>query len=202
MKILCVGRNYREHARELNNPVPDRPMLFMKPATALLVNDKPFYIPDFSQDVHYELEIVLRIAGNGRHIEPAFASRYYLEMALGIDFTARDLQEECKQKGHPWEIAKAFDHSAAVGSFVPRPSHYLDGLAFTLTKNGETVQQGNTRDMLFSFDDLIVYSSRFFRLQTGDFFFTGTPAGVGPVHRGDLLEGFLEGQKLLHCEIR
>lgn len=202
MKILCVGRNYREHARELNNPVPDRPMLFLKPSSALLVNDKPFFIPEFSKDVHYELELVLKIAGNGRHIEPAFASRYYAEIALGIDFTARDLQEECKKKGHPWEIAKAFDHSAAVGPFIPLPVHHREGLAFTLRKNGETVQEGNTRDMIFGFDELIVYSSRFFRLQTGDYFFTGTPAGVGPVRPGDLMEGFLEGQKLLHCEIR
>jgi len=202
MKILCVGRNYREHARELNNPVPEQPMLFMKPATALLVNDKPFYYPEFSRDIHYELEIVLRIGANGRHVEPAFAHRYYPEIALGIDFTARDLQDQCKKQGHPWEIAKAFDHSAAVGSFMPRPAHYREGLEFALHRNGQPVQSGNTRDMLFSFDDLIVYSSRFFRLQMGDYFFTGTPAGVGPVHPGDLLEGFLEGKKRLHCEIR
>lgn len=202
MKILCVGRNYAEHARELNNAVPDKPMLFMKPATALLVGGKPFYYPDFSKDIHYELEIVLRIAGNCRHVEPAFAHKYYSEIALGIDFTARDLQEECKRKGHPWEIAKAFDHSAAVGDFIPIPDNYKDGLRFELRKNGNPVQLGNTLDMIYSFEDLIVYSSRFFKLQSGDYFFTGTPAGVGPVQPGDLLEGFLEGQKLLHCEIR
>lgn len=202
MKILCVGRNYAEHARELNNPVPEKPMLFMKPATALLINDKPFYYPEFSRDIHYELEIVLRIASNGRHIEPRFASRYYTEMALGLDFTARDVQDECKKQGHPWEIAKAFDHSAAVGPFRPLPADRQAGIRFELRKNGEVVQQGDTRDMIFSFDDLVVYSSRYFRLQMGDYFFTGTPAGVGPVQVGDVLEGFLEGEKALHCEIR
>lgn len=202
MKILCVGRNYAEHARELNNAVPDKPMLFMKPATALLIGGKPFYYPDFSRDIHYELEIVLRISGNCRHVEPAFAHKYYSEIALGLDLTARDLQEECKRKGHPWEIAKAFDHSAVVGDFVPLPANFREGLRFELRKNGAVVQDGNTLDMIFSFDDLIVYSSRFFKLQSGDYFFTGTPAGVGPVHPGDVLEGFLQGQKLLHCEVR
>ncbi|MCB0695252.1 MAG: fumarylacetoacetate hydrolase family protein [Lewinellaceae bacterium] len=202
MKILCVGRNYVEHAKELNNPVPQAPMLFMKPATALLNQGKPFYHPEFSQDIHYELEIVLRISGNGRHIEPEFAHKYYDQIALGIDFTARDLQSRLKEKGHPWEIAKAFDHSAVVSPFVDLPVDHQQGIHFELRKNGEVVQSGNTRDMIFSFDDLISYSSRFFKLQTGDYFFTGTPAGVGPVKVGDLLEGYLEGEKLLHCAIR
>lgn len=202
MKILCVGRNYIEHAKELNNPVPQSPMLFMKPATALLNQEKPFYYPAFSQDIHYELEVVLRICGNGRHIEREFAHKYYDRIALGIDFTARDIQSKLKEKGHPWEIAKAFDHSAVVSSFVELPEGDHSGISFELHKNGAVVQTGNTADMIFSFDELISYSSQFFKLQTGDYFFTGTPAGVGPVQVGDLLEGYLQGEKLLHCAIR
>lgn len=202
MKILCVGRNYAEHAKELNNPLPQSPMLFMKPATALLNQGKPFFYPDFSQDIHYELEVVLRICKNGRHIDPDFAGSYFDRIALGIDFTARDLQSRLKEKGHPWEIAKAFDHSAAVSPFVDLPVDHQQGIRFELRKNGELVQSGNTADMIFSFNDLISYSSQFFKLQTGDYFFTGTPAGVGPVKVGDLLEGYLEGEKLLHCAIK
>ena len=202
MKIICVGRNYAEHARELQNAIPDAPILFMKPATALLINDKPFYYPDFSKDIHYELEVVLKINANGRHIDPAFAHKYYHEIGLGIDFTARDLQQRCKEKGHPWEIAKAFDHSAVLGNFISLPENYREGIQFSLLKNGEEVQNGNTKDMLFPFDDLIVYISRFFKLQMGDLIYTGTPAGVGPVAIGDVLEGYLEGQKLLYCPIR
>lgn len=202
MKILCVGRNYTEHAKELNNPVPQSPMLFIKPATALLNQGKPFFYPAFSKDIHYELEVVLRICKNGRHVDPAFAGTYFDQIALGIDFTARDLQGKLKEKGHPWEIAKAFDHSAVVSSFVDLPVHHQEGIRFELHKNGEVVQSGNTADMIFSFNDLISYSSQFFKLQTGDYFFTGTPAGVGPVQVGDVLEGFLEGEKLLHCAIK
>ncbi len=207
MKIICIGRNYAQHARELNNPVPERPVVFMKPSTALLNDGKPFYYPDFTKDLHYELEVVLRIAKNGRHVQPEFARTYYEACSLGIDFTARDLQQECKAKGHPWEIAKAFDHSAPVGRFVeleelPDP----EAIQFSLRKNGTTVQQGNTRDLLFPFDQLIVYVSRFFKLQMGDLLFTGTPAGVGPVTIGDVLEGFLTTrageEKLLHCEVK
>ncbi len=206
MKIICIGRNYAEHAKELNNPVPERPVVFMKPSTALLVNDKPFYYPDFSSDIHHELEVVLRVCKNGRHVEPQFAARYYDQLALGIDFTARDLQQECKKKGHPWEIAKAFDHSAALSPFLPLRAVNPEGIEFRLLKNGKQVQHGNTRDLLFPFDRLIVHLSRFFTLQTGDLIFTGTPAGVGPIARGDVLEGFLstrDGErKMLHCEIR
>lgn len=202
MKILCVGRNYVEHAKELNNPVPEAPMLFMKPATALLNQGKPFFYPDFSADIHYELEIVLRICANGKHIDPEFAPKYYDQIALGIDFTARDIQSRLKEKGHPWEIAKAFDHSAVVSPFISLPASHAEGLRFELRKNGEVVQSGNTSDMIFSFDDLITYSSRFFKLQQGDYFFTGTPAGVGPISVGDVLEGYLQGEKLLHCEIK
>ncbi len=202
MKILCVGRNYIEHARELNNPVPKTPMLFMKPATALLNQGKPFFYPDFSTDIHYELEIVLRISANGKHIEKEFAPKYYDQVALGIDFTARDIQSQLKEKGHPWEIAKAFDHSAVVSPFVGLPVDHANGIPFELRKNGQVVQSGNTADMIFSFDDLIAYSSKFFKLQQGDYFFTGTPAGVGPVQVGDVLEGYLLGAKLLHCEVK
>lgn len=203
MKIICVGRNYEEHARELNNPTPESPLLFLKPSTALLSQGKPFYYPDFSRDIQYEVEVVLRIGGSARHVEERFAPRYYPEITVGIDFTARDLQNELKHKGHPWEIAKAFDHSAAVGTFRPFPAGQAgQGLVFSLYKNGTCVQDGNTRDMIFSFDRLIAYASRFFRLQSGDLFFTGTPAGVGPVSPGDVLEGYLEGEKCLHCEIR
>lgn len=206
MKIICIGRNYAEHARELNNPVPEQPVVFMKPATALLVNDKPFYYPDFTRDLHYEGEIVLRIARNGRHVQREFAAAYFDQISFGIDFTARDLQQQCKAKGQPWEVAKAFDDSAPIGRFLPLEEIDRSGIEFQLRKNGEVVQHGNTRDMLFSFEDIIVYVSQFFKLQTGDLIFTGTPAGVGPVTPGDLLEGFVHTgkgwQQLLSCQIK
>lgn len=206
MKIICIGRNYAEHAKELNNPVPENPVVFMKPATALLQPGKPFFYPDFTKDLHFEVEVVLRIAKNGRHVQPEFARGYYKEISLGIDFTARDIQQKCKSNGHPWEIAKAFDSSAPVGRFisideVPDPT----AIEFDLRKNGEIAQQGNTSDMLFSFDELIVYVSKFFKLQMGDLLFTGTPAGVGPVAIGDLLEGGIttsEGpESILSCKV-
>ncbi len=202
MKIICVGRNYEEHARELNNPVPDSPLLFMKPSTALLTDGKPFYHPDFSTNIHYELEIVLKICKNGKAIQPQFASGYYDMVGLGIDFTARDIQDVCKQKGHPWEIAKAFDHSAVVGSFLSKEVLPSGHMKFQLTKNGQVVQNGNTQDLIFSFEYLISYISHYFTLQTGDLIFTGTPAGVGKIAIGDQLKGWLEGQKLLDCEIK
>jgi len=208
MKIICIGRNYIEHAKELNNPVPSRPVVFMKPPTALLVNEKPFYYPDFTKDLHHELEVVLKICKNGKSVQPEFAGGYYEEVGLGIDFTARDVQEELKKKGHPWEIAKGFDNSAVVGKFVPREKVEQDGdIEFQLRKNGETVQHGHTRDMIFTFDQLIVYVSKYFKLLQGDLIFTGTPAGVGPVQVGDLLEGFVftkngETEQLLSCEVR
>ncbi len=206
MKILCIGRNYAEHARELNNPVPAKPVVFLKPPTALLVNGKPLYYPGFTNDLHYELEVVLKVAKNGRHVQPEFASGYYNEIALGIDFTARDLQQECKEKGQPWEIAKAFDGSAVLGPFVPLDAVDAGAIEFELRKNGQVVQRGNTRDMIFSFEDIIVYVSRFFKLQMGDLIFTGTPAGVGPVQIGDKLDGYLytrtEVMHLLSCEVK
>lgn len=203
MKIICVGRNYVAHAMELNNPVPEEPILFMKPATALLREGKPFFIPDFSQDVHYELELVVKICKNGKHIEKEFAHSYYEELSLGIDFTARDLQSRLKAKGHPWEIAKAFDYSAALGKWTPfTPEMRKEPIRFTMLKNGKTVQEGSTHLMIFPIDELIVHMSRYFKLQFGDLIFTGTPAGVGPVTRGDHFEAYLGDQKLLDCPIR
>lgn len=207
MKIICIGRNYAEHAKELDNPVPERPVVFHKPASALLVNDKPLYYPEFTKDLHHELEIVLKIGKNGKYVQPEFADDYYTEIGLGIDFTARDLQSELKKKGHPWEIAKGFDGSAILGQFVPISEiPDLKAIEFELKKNGEPVQQGNTQDLLFTFNDIIVYVSQFFKLQMGDLIYTGTPAGVGPVQVGDVLDGYLETksgtQHLLHCEIK
>lgn len=207
MKIICIGRNYAEHAKELGNPVPEEPVVFMKPSTALLVNDKPFYYPEFTKELHYEAEIVLKVAKNGRHVQPEFAAGYVREIAFGIDFTARDRQRECKAKGHPWEIAKAFDHSAPVGKFIPLEQLPDPGaIEFELRKNGTVVQRGNTRDLLFSFEQLIVYVSQFFKLQMGDLIFTGTPDGVGPVQIGDRLEGFIslkEGMRpMLQCNVK
>jgi len=206
MKIICIGRNYADHAKELNNPVPTDPVVFMKPPTALLLDGRPFYYPEFTSDLHYELELVVKIGKNGRHIQPEHAESYIEEIGLGIDFTARDIQDRCKKNGHPWEIAKAFDHSAVLGSFVSSKDLDLKSIDFELEKNKEIVQRGNSRDMIFSFSDIIVYISKFFRLQMGDYIFTGTPAGVGSVKIGDFLEGFLYQkdvrQKMLFCEIK
>lgn len=204
MKIFCIGRNYAEHAKELNNPVPTgEPLIFMKPNTALLVNNKPIYYPDYTKDLHYEGEIVLRICKNGRSVEPEFASRYYDAVAFGIDFTARDIQDRLKSKGHPWEIAKGFDRSAPLSKFIPLEelSNPQD-IHFQLKKNGEVVQDGHTRDLIFTFDSLICHISKYFTLHKGDMIFTGTPAGVGPVQIGDSLEGFIEGKHLLTCNVK
>ena len=202
MKIFCIGRNYADHAKEMGSQVPESPLVFIKPATALVVNNKPFYIPDFSNDVHYEAEIVLRICKNGRSVQREFASTYYDAITVGLDFTARDLQQQCKKNGHPWEIAKAFDNSAPIGTMVNRAQLPAGELKFRLDKNGEPVQEGNTADLIFDFDTLICHVSRYFKLQQGDLLFTGTPAGVGPVAIGDSLEAYLEGEKVLHCDIR
>jgi acylpyruvate hydrolase len=202
MKIFCIGRNYAEHARELNNPLPEKPIIFMKPNTAILAEGKDFYIPDFSNDIHYELEVVLKICKNGKSIQPAFADTYFEEIGLGIDFTARDIQQKCKEKGHPWELAKAFDYSAALGDFVPKSDLDISNIQFKLLKNNQIMQDGNTADMIFDFNFLICYISQFFTLQKGDLIYTGTPAGVGRVEAGDLLEGFVGNDKLLHCRIR
>jgi len=206
MKIICIGRNYRDHAKELNNPVPKKPLIFMKPSSALLINKKPLYYPEFTQDLHHEIEVVLKVCKNGRHVQPEFASEYYKEVALGIDFTARDIQKLCKEKGHPWEIAKAFDGSASLSEFVPLDDVYEEGIPFELKKNGVVVQSGHTKDLIFDFDYLITYVSKFFKLQMGDLIYTGTPAGVGPVQIGDVLEGNFKKQSnttpLLYCEIK
>lgn len=203
MKIICIGRNYAEHAKELKNEVPAEPVIFLKPDTALVLGSQPFFYPDFSSDVHYECEIVVKITRLGKNIEEKFAHRYYEEVALGIDFTARDLQQELKQKGLPWERAKAFDGSAVVGNFVP-VSFLRDAqnIEFELHKNGEKVQHGFSADMLFPIDRIIAYVSRYFTLKIGDLIFTGTPAGVGPVQAGDQLEGILEGESNFRIRIK
>lgn len=204
MKIFCIGRNYADHAKELNNPVPTtEPLIFMKPPTALLLNNKPFYHPDFSKDIHHEAEIVLRVCKNGRSVQPEFASRYYDAVTFGLDFTARDLQDKLKQKGQPWEIAKGFDRSAPMGTWMPLTDlPNPQNIQFELLKNGKSVQVGATADLIFPFDSLIVHISRYFTLHKGDMIFTGTPAGVGTIQIGDVLEGFIEQQKMLTCEIR
>lgn len=206
MKIICIGRNYVDHAVELNNPIPKQPMVFMKPPSALLVNNKPLYYPEFTKDLHYEAEIVLKISKNGRHVQPEFANEYFDHIAFGIDFTARDLQTKCKEKGHPWEIAKGFDGSAALSRFLPIEQVTRTGIRFEMKKNEEIVQQGNTKDLIFSFGEIITHVSKFFKLQMGDLIYTGTPAGVGPVQIGDRLEGFIHTYRglepMLSCEIR
>ena len=203
MKIICVGRNYADHARELNNEVPSEPVIFLKPDSAILKDGKAFYVPDHLGSVHHELEIVLRICKNGKHIAPKFAADYYDQIGLGIDFTARDLQTNLKNKGLPWELAKGFDGSAVLGDFVPKASWGdMAQLQLELRVNGEKRQAGNTRDLLFSFEAIIAFVSQYFTLRQGDLIYTGTPAGVGPVQPGDKLEGYLNGQKLLSFEVR
>ena len=203
MKIICIGRNYGEHAKELGNALPEKPIIFLKPQTALLKDNKPFYIPEWSTDLHYETELVLKICKQGKYIEEKFAHKYYDEVSLGIDFTARDLQAQQKAKGLPWEIAKAFDNSAVLGEVKKiSESDKAKGFRFQLLLNGTQVQDGNTDDMIFSFAKIIAYASQFFTLQVGDLIYTGTPAGVGAVKIGDRLEGFLEGEKLFDFEIK
>jgi len=198
MKIIAIGRNYAEHAKELNNPVPGVPVIFMKPETALLKDNKPFYHPDFSEDIHHEIEIVIKISKEGKHISEQFAQNYFEEIGLGVDFTARDIQSKHKEKGLPWELAKAFDGSAPVSSFVPK-SQFADlkNINFKLDVNSETRQQGNTSYMLFSFEYIIAFVSKYITLKKGDLIYTGTPQGVGKVNVGDGLEGYLEDVKML-----
>ncbi|MFA6084942.1 fumarylacetoacetate hydrolase family protein [Mucilaginibacter sp.] len=203
MKIIAIGRNYAEHAKELNNPVPSVPVIFMKPDTALLKDNKPFYHPEFSQDVHHEIEIVLKVSKEGKHISEKFAANYFEEVALGIDFTARDIQTKHKEKGLPWELAKAFDSSAPVSNFVPKAQFAnIYNINFKLNVNGETKQQGNTKDLLFSFERIIAFVSQYVTLKKGDLIFTGTPQGVAKVNIGDRLEGFLEEEKLLDFYVK
>ncbi|HEX5552621.1 MAG TPA: fumarylacetoacetate hydrolase family protein [Chitinophagaceae bacterium] len=203
MKIFCIGRNYAAHAEELHNEIPKEPVIFMKPKNALLLNNNPFYYPDFTIDLHFECELVLRICKNGKQIRDKYASRYYDQIGLGIDFTARDLQVTLKEAGLPWEKAKAFDHSAVVGKMMDiSPGQDLKNINFSLKKNDEIVQQGNSADMLFNFDQVLMHISRYFTVNIGDLVFTGTPAGVGRIQIGDHLEGFMEQEKMLDFEIR
>lgn len=202
MKILAVGWNYLDHNKELNQGnLPKQPVIFMKPETSLLRDNKPFFLPDFSSRIDYETEIVLRISKMGKNVSEKFADRYYDAIGLGIDFTARDLQNEFKANGTPWELCKAFDNSAPISQFLPKEDFNLSNLNFSLNINGETVQKGNTKEMIFSPEKIISFVSRFFTLKTGDLIFTGTPVGVGPVKIGDHLEGFIEDQKLLDFSI-
>jgi acylpyruvate hydrolase len=203
MKIICIGRNYVAHAKELNNEVPTTPVFFMKPDSALVISNRPFFYPDFSSDVHHEIEVVIRIDRLGRSIEEKYADRYFTEIGLGVDFTARDLQAKQKEKGLPWEIAKGFDYSAPISEFFP-VKNYKDirDLSFKLDINGKTVQDGNTSLMIFSFEKIISYVSRFMTLKTGDLIFTGTPAGVGPVAINDRLEAYLEGEKIMDFPVK
>ncbi len=203
MKIICIGRNYIEHAKELNNPVPSKPMFFMKPDTAIVNNNSPVYYPKHTKDLHYEAELVLKISKKGKHISAKFAHTYYDEIGIGIDFTARDVQDECKKKGHPWEIAKGFDQSAPLGKFINK-SELSDpnGITFSLSINSEIRQNGNSKDMIFSFDEIIAYVSKLITLKPGDLIFTGTPAGVGPTFIGDHFEARIEGNLLLDFEVK
>jgi 2-keto-4-pentenoate hydratase/2-oxohepta-3-ene-1,7-dioic acid hydratase in catechol pathway len=196
MKIFCIGRNYSEHAKELGNAVPEDPVVFTKPDTALLKNDEPFYLPDFSTDVHHEVELVIKINKVGKNIQEKFARNYFQEIGLGIDFTARDVQSKLKAKGLPWDLAKGFDGAAPLGKFIDVANRaQLDNMLFGL-------QKGNTKDMIFSFEKIIAFVSSYFTLKVGDLIYTGTPAGVGPVTIGDVLEGFLEGEPALRCEVK
>ncbi|MFD0939430.1 fumarylacetoacetate hydrolase family protein [Pedobacter boryungensis] len=203
MKIIAIGRNYAAHAKELNNAVPTKPIIFLKPDTAVLKDNKPFYIPDFSSDIHYELEVVLKICKEGKHIAEKFAANYYDEIGLGIDFTARDIQSEHKEKGLPWELAKAFDNSAAISNFLPKSAYpNMYDLKFELQINKETRQKGHTANLLFSFEKIISFVSQYITLKKGDLIFTGTPEGVGQVKQGDQLECWLEDKQLLNFNIK
>ncbi|MEO9851086.1 MAG: fumarylacetoacetate hydrolase family protein [Reichenbachiella sp.] len=202
MKILAIGRNYAKHIEELNNERPDEPVVFGKPETAILKNNAPFYYPDFSNDIHHEVEILIKICKVGKNIDERFAYKYYDEIGIGVDFTARDLQSKAKSKGLPWDLAKGFNGSAPISEFVPKSNFDLSNLNFSLKKDGRDVQVGNTSMMLFSFDYIISYVSKFFMLKKGDIIFSGTPEGVGPVQMGNRLEAFIEDKKMLDFEVK
>lgn len=203
MKIICIGRNYADHAKELGNEIPDEPVIFMKPKNALLQGHTPFYYPEFTNELHYECELVLRVCKNGKYITEKQAPEYYNAISVGIDFTARDIQEEHKKKGLPWEKAKAFDNSAILGKLIDiKPGFNKKGILFSLKMNGDTVQKGNSDDMLFSFDSIISHISNYFSLNIGDLIYTGTPSGVGECVVGDELEGFLGNEKLFSLTIK
>ncbi|TRX35652.1 fumarylacetoacetate hydrolase family protein [Flavobacterium restrictum] len=203
MKIICIGRNYANHIEELHNERPTEPVVFMKPDSAVLLKQHPFVIPEFSNEVQHEIELIVKINKVGKYIDAKFAHKYYDEISVGIDFTARDLQDKLKNKGLPWEIAKAFDGSAVIGDFLPKSQFSsLENITFELTNNNKTVQKGNTNTMLWTVDELIAYVSQYFTLKIGDIIFTGTPAGVAAVQPEDVLEGFLEGQKLFRIQVK
>ncbi|MQP24903.1 2-hydroxyhepta-2,4-diene-1,7-dioate isomerase [Flavobacterium sp. LMO8] len=203
MKIICIGRNYADHISELNNERPTEPVIFLKPDSSILPNKNPFVIPAFSNDIHHEVEILVKICKVGKHIDVKFAHKYYEEIGLGIDFTARDVQSKLKEKGLPWEKAKAFDHSAVIGNFISKKNYTsLENINFELKSNGITVQEGNTSLMLWKIDELITYVSQYFTLKIGDIIFTGTPKGVAKVTEGDVLEGFIEGKSMFKIQIR
>ena len=203
MKIICIGRNYADHISELNNERPDEPVIFMKPDTAILPKKTPFVIPEFSNDVHHEVEVLVKICKVGKYISPKFAHKYYDEIGLGIDFTARDLQSMLKEKGLPWEKSKAFDHSAIIGDFLPKNNYSsLENINFELRKNSEIVQKGSTSMMLWNIDEIVSYVSQFFTLKKGDIIFTGTPKGVAAVNENDILEGFLEGKQMFKIQVK
>ena len=201
MKIICIGKNYVNHAKEMGSTVPKEPLFFLKPDSAILPKNHPFFIPDFSREIHYEIELIIKIKKLGKHIEKRFAPSYYSEIGLGIDFTARDLQNECKINGHPWEKAKAFDHSAVIGTTFYSIKKFNE-IHFELKKNGNLVQQGNANNMVFDFDEIIQHVSKFMTLKIGDIIFTGTPEGVGPIKIGDKLEGFLNGKKIIDLNVK
>ncbi|MFQ3297204.1 MAG: 2-keto-4-pentenoate hydratase/2-oxohepta-3-ene-1,7-dioic acid hydratase in catechol pathway [Polaribacter sp.] len=202
MKIICIGRNYAKHIEELTNEKPESPVVFLKPDSAILPRKNPFFIPSFSDDVHYEVEVLIKINKVGKHIAAKFAHKYYDEIGLGIDFTARDVQQKCKEKGLPWEKAKAFDGSAVIGEFYAKEQFDLDNLKFQLLKNDELVQDGNTNAMLWKVDELISYVSQYFTLKKGDIIFTGTPAGVGKVVENDVLKGIIESKEALNIRVK
>jgi acylpyruvate hydrolase len=203
MKIIAIGRNYAAHAKELNNEVPTKPVIFLKPDTAVLKDNKPFYIPDFSTDIHFELEVVLKVCKEGKHISEKFAANYYDEIGLGIDFTARDIQTQHKEKGLPWELAKAFDNSAAISNFLPKSDFFnVYNMGFELKVNDQTRQNGHTSNLLFSFEKIIAFVSQYITIKKGDLIFTGTPEGVGQVKPGDHLAAWLEGKQLLDFNVK
>lgn len=203
MKILCIGRNYALHAKELGNDIPQEPVFFLKPDTAISPKGHPFFIPDYSNNIQYEVELVIKINKLGKHIEERFANKYYQEIGLGIDFTARDIQQELKNQGLPWEKAKGFDGSAVISrSFINKNELNLDNIHFSLQKNKEVVQEGQSKNMLFNFDKIIAYLSQFYTLKIGDLIYTGTPAGVGQVSAGDELEGYIEKQKMFRVLVK
>ena len=203
MKIICIGRNYAKHIEELQNERPEEPVVFLKPDSSILIKQMPFVIPEFSDDIHHEIEVIVKITKVGKYIEPKFAHKYYDEVGVGIDFTARDLQARLKEKGLPWEKAKGFDGATVLGDFVPKSQFAsLDNVSFELKNNGETVQLGNTSHMLWKIDELISYVSKYFTLKIGDILFTGTPEGVARVQPDDILEGYLEGQKLFRIQVK